>query len=146
VVPVGDDGTFLDVESFRAQLDALLVALVPSGCRILVVPSVREWALAHTTLQPSSHQLAMAVTSPDGTPLIVLQRQMTRGGVASAFSLMGLRGFAGQLHRIVEPAAFLEHTVLHEFRHHLSNLPADNEAAEAECDRWAFEHLAARIR
>jgi len=131
----------IDVEAFRPQIQALLAELGPPGCQLKVVQSVLEWGLANTRATPSSHCVAMAAESSDGVPLVVLQHRMTRDGVRSAISLMKYGGFPAEAHRVEEPAAFLEHTVLHEIRHLLPDPPA----GDAECDRWAFEHLAGRF-
>jgi hypothetical protein len=50
------------------------------------------------------------------------------------------RGF--DVDRLREPSALLEHLVLHEAAHLVLPEPSD----EDNCDRWAFDSLAGRMR
>ena len=121
---------------YRKGIATLLDSIGLSGCEILIVPSIQEWADAHGLEGPGPFTAGMAATR-DGAPLVILLDTIAediRDGILPALLI---RGFGAELERIEGPSAFLEHLVLHEAAHHL--LP--DSASESECDTWAFARL-----
>ena len=117
-------------------ISALLRRVGLPTCEVLLVPSVQEWARSVGLDGPHPHTAGMAATR-DGLPIITLCDTITEGIRDGIVPLMELRGFGSDLNRIEDPAAFLEHLVLHEAAHLL--LP--DGATDSACDTWAFERL-----
>jgi hypothetical protein len=104
----------------------------------VIVDSVYDWARFHNAPEKNPFRVAMAGIG-DGRPVITLLRHITTDNRDSILPAMEMRGF--QVKELREPAAFLEHLILHEAAHLL--LP--DGASESQCDKWAFEQMAGRI-
>ncbi len=133
----------IDVQLYRPQIEGLVRKFGPSGCQVLVVDSVQEWAKSVGIEEEDPFRAAMAATNrSDGAPVIVLLRCITGDIQGSIVGALLFHGFLSEVERLKDPAAFLEHLVLHELAH----LVLGELASESDCDRWAFERLGNLLR
>ena len=127
----------IDVQHVRPQVDELVRRFGPPNCQILVVDSVQGWARSVGLIEEDPFRAGMAVTRrEDRVSTVVLLRRITGDIQRSVTGALLYRGFEKEVRRLQDPAAFLEHLVLHEIAHLI--LPG---ASETECDEWAFERL-----
>lgn len=127
----------IEPEHYRYEIESLLRSVNLRACEILIVDSVRAWATSVGISEKDAERIAMAATAPGGHPIIVLRKHITADAQRGVKDLLWFRSFTDEEIRMLDsPARFLEHLVLHEAAHHLLDNPS-----EADCDRWAFEHL-----
>lgn len=132
----------IQTSTYQAAIERVLEEEGLYGCLLEFVDSVQVWAESVALPEWNPDRVAMAVTTPDGRPLIVIKAEITDDNRSAVIDRLIFGGFDEELSRIQSPGAFLEHLVLHEAAHHL--LPDGTD--EDECDRWAFEHLGSRIQ
>jgi len=131
----------INVQAFRPQLKELIRKFGPPGCELIIVDSVQEWAVGAGIREDDPFRAAMAATRrPDGIPTIVLLAYITADIQGSVIGALLYRGFGDEADRLQDPAAFLEHLVLHEIAHLVLKDPS-----ESDCDQWAFERLAGQL-
>lgn len=132
-----------DVQLYRPQIEELVRRFGPPGCNVLIVDSVYKWAESVGVEEDDPFRAAMAVAErSSGAPAIVLLRCITDDIRGSVIGGLLFREFVEEVDRLNDAAAFLEHLVLHELAH----LVIGEGASEADCDRWAFERLANRLK
>lgn len=135
-------------ERYRKAIQGVLSAVGLPSCEVVVVPSVCEWGESLQVAGPKANPrtLGMAVrahTDGDGgVDIIVLAEAITQQNRNDRSFAMTLKGFAGQVHRVEDAEAFLEHLVLHEAAH----LVLPEGSSESECNRWAFRRLSGCLR
>ena len=133
----------IDVQLYRPQIEGLVRKFGPSGCQVLVVDSVQDWARSVGIEEEDPFRAGMAATSrADGAPVIVLLSCITGDVQGSVIGALLFRGFLTEAERLKDPAAFLEHLVLHELAH----LILGELTSESECDRWAFKRMGNLLR
>jgi len=129
-------------DQYRPQIEALLSEIGLESCEVLVVESVKDWAQAVGIPEDDPFRAAMVtIRSAGSAPTVVLRRHITTDIQTSVLNGMEVRGFLEEVDRLDQPELFLEHLVLHEAAHLLLRTQS-----EADCDDWAFQHLAGRFR
>src|SRR5207245_7145494 len=127
--------------ALRPQLNELIRKFGRLVCERIMVCSVQEWAAGAGIREDDPFRAAMAATRrPDGIPTIVLLAYITADIQGSVIGVLLSRGFGDEADRLQDPAAFLEHLVLHEIAHLVLKDPS-----ESDCDQWAFERLAGQL-
>ncbi|MGC1818121.1 MAG: hypothetical protein WA900_10760 [Casimicrobiaceae bacterium] len=120
------------------MLDAIAATYPVRLQGIEVVPSIRDWSVAHG-LEESSHSRMgkTVVNNETGASLILLAAEITPEMQSQVIFGMEARGHFDEAQPLRGDArAFIVHLLLHEMAH--ARFP---DATEIECDDWAFAEL-----
>ena len=128
-----------DTETYRELLEAQLAAHASKAVNLIVVSDIAEWERERGGF-PAKSPIALAVIErPSGAWGILVQREIDENAVNGVLSRVSWDGRHKAAERLITPALFLRHLVLHELAH-LEN--GWDQSHEDDCDDWAFERLA----
>ena len=127
----------IDTNSYIDRLKGIAANYAVQLDDIIAVPSVKEWSEKHGLTEDNPFRTARVVQNERTKGyLIVLANEITDSMQGSVLTAMQLRGFWDEVELLKNPAAFLQHLVLHELAH-----PLHPNGSETQCDEWAFKEL-----
>jgi len=129
----------INTQAYLGELRALAARYQLELDGVEAVLSIQDWCKGRGVPEENPFRTGKIVRNTEtGRFLILLLCPITEEMFRSVISAMECRGFAKDAARLSDPGLFMKHLLLHEIAHGL-----DPSRSEAECDRWAFDQLAA---